>query len=112
LGHAGLELSKHRGIGEKILPLVTPFSRCVTPGGIKVDKGTIVHTVPNVLFGERTSRVVGSATNPERIMVDGMRFKTRPVKRGGIPTNATHQIGDSDHAAFSQLIGLVCGRQG
>ena len=76
-----------------------------------MDKRTIVDMVANVLFGERTSRVVGSTTNPERIMVDGMDFKTRPVERGGIPTDATHQIGDSDHATIDQLIGLVCGRQ-
>ena len=107
-----MELSKHRGIGEKISPLVTPVPRCVTSGRIKVDKGTIVNMVLDVLFGEPTSCVVCSAPNPERIMVDGLDFEIRLVEGGGIPTDATHQIGDSDHAAFLQLIGLVCGRQG
>ena len=89
------------------MPLVTPFSRRVTPGGIKVDKRTIVDMVANVLFGERTSRVVRGTTNPEGIMVDGLDFEIRLVERGGIPTDATHQIGDTGYATIDQLLGLV-----
>ena len=91
--------------------MMSPFPRCVTSGGIKVDEGTIVDMVPNVLFGECTSRVMCGTTNPEGIMVDGSNFERRLLERGGIPTYATHQIGDSSHASIAKLVGLVLGSQ-